>query len=297
MAETVSGTAPGKMLVERTSQTDSTRVQIGEARIGGGGFSFLAGLRKAWNEENIKNLKQTGAACIWAEETDDRNPGEERLSLLTAAGKKAGLPVIASVSSIRALPLLEKADAILTEGRSMQDYELLRALGRLRKPVILTRNAGSTPEELLMAGEYLLSGGNGQVIFCEQGTRTFSSPTGRSLDLTVALWLRSRTHLPIIVDPGPTVQTEEALSAMILAAAAAGVDGVMFRLGTEGDVPGLSPETFRRTAEHTQALLAALGRPDVPHPDDGRLRESAGAPVAACEQEAEKHTRASTLAV
>lgn len=251
--------APGKRgnaMEEMISAAQSQPVKIGSLSLGGGSFSFLAGLSESLTASDAPRLlHEIGASGIW--EADAQGQRAAHFPQLLTAGKKAGLPVIATVFSLRDLPSSEEADGLLIQGRSMQDYSLLKELGRLRKPVILTRSGGGTPKELLMCGEYLLSEGNRQVIFCEEGTRTFTTPTGFSLDLGAALYLRRHTRLPIIADPGATAQTGEALFRLTLAAAAAGLDGVMLRLDSEG--AGLSPEEFRRTIDRTQAVREAIG--------------------------------------
>lgn len=239
------------------SAAQSQPVNVGSLFLGGGNFSILAGLSESWmTPDSAQLLAQTGAVGIW--DADAAGQRSAHFPQLMAAGKSSGLPVIARVFSARQLPALEEADGLLLEGRSMQDYSLLKELGKVRKPVIITRSGGGTPEELLMCGEYLLSGGNRQVIFCEQGTRSFTTPTGYTLDLGATLYLRRHTRLPIIADPGATAETADELYRLTLAAAAAGLDGVMLRLETDGAGVGLSPQEFRLTADRTQAVRRAI---------------------------------------
>lgn len=149
------------------------------------------------------------------------------LDLLVQAGRDAGLPVITEITDISQLDLLADVDVLQVGARNMQNYTLLKALGQLRRPVLLKRGLSATVEEFLLAAEYLLSGGNEQVILCERGVRSGVSAARAALDVSAIPVLKRATHLPVLVDPSHAAGRSELVLPLALAAAAAGADGLM----------------------------------------------------------------------
>jgi 3-deoxy-7-phosphoheptulonate synthase len=157
--------------------------------------------------------------------------GLEGLELLKQAGDEAGLPIVSEIMSAKHLQFfLDKVDILQVGARNMQNFELLKELGTIRKPILLKRGLSSTLEELLMAAEYILAGGNDQVILCERGIRTFESAVRNTLDLSCIPYLQRMTHLPIIVDPSHSTGIAWMVEPMSKAAVAAGADGLIIEV-------------------------------------------------------------------
>jgi 3-deoxy-7-phosphoheptulonate synthase len=193
--------------------------------------------------------------------------GEEALRLLARARAETGLPVVTEVTSPALVPVVaEHADCLQVGARNMQNYELLRACGRARRPVLLKRGLSATLDELLLAAEYVLAGGNPDVVLCERGIRTHEPATRNTLDLSAVPALRERTHLPVLVDPSHATGRRSLVPAMALAAIAAGADGVMLevhpdpdRALSDGD-QSLPLEALPGLAARLAAVAAAVGR-------------------------------------
>ena len=154
----------------------------------------------------------------------------EGIELLSEAKKTTGMPIVSEIMSEKHLSLYEDVDIIQVGARNMQNYELLKALGKLNKPILLKRGTGCRLEELLLSAEYILDGGNENVILCERGIRTFEDYTRDTLDLSAVPVLRSLTHLPIIVDPSHATGQASLVKPMAFAAVACGADGVMIEV-------------------------------------------------------------------
>ena len=145
---------------------------------------------------------------------------ESGINLLLEAKKESGMPIVTEVMDISHLPLFEDVDVIQVGARNMQNFELLKELGRLNKPVLLKRGLANTLEELLMSAEYILAGGNSRVILCERGIRTFEKATRNTLDLSAVPLLKTMSHLPVIVDPSHATGISDLVLPMALAATA-----------------------------------------------------------------------------
>ena len=154
----------------------------------------------------------------------------EGIELLSEAKKATGMPIVSEIMSEKHLSLYDNVDIIQVGARNMQNYELLKALGKLNKPILLKRGTGCRLEELLLSAEYILDGGNENVILCERGIRTFEDYTRDTLDLSAVPVLRSLTHLPIIVDPSHATGQASLVKPMAFAAVACGADGVMIEV-------------------------------------------------------------------
>jgi 3-deoxy-7-phosphoheptulonate synthase len=194
--------------------------------------------------------------------------GEEGLRILLAAKKETALPVVTEVISPELVPLVsEYADILQIGARNMQNYALLEAVGKIRKPVLLKRGMMSTIEELLMAAEYVLSNGNQQVILCERGIRTFEKATRNTLDISAVPVIKRNSHLPVIIDPSHAVGLTEFVPSMALAAVAAGADGLIVEVHPSPEtawcdgVQSLSFDMFAELMDGIRAVASAIGRP------------------------------------
>jgi 3-deoxy-7-phosphoheptulonate synthase len=198
--------------------------------------------------------------------------GEPGLRLLSEAGRRHGLPLISEVMDASQIPLLEEyADILQLGARNMQNFSLLRALGKVRKPVLLKRGLAATIDEWLMAAEYLLDGGNEQVLMCERGIRTFETAMRNTLDLAAVAYVKERSHLPVIVDPSHATGHPGLVVPMSLAAAAAGADGLLIEVHPWPEralcdgAQALTPERFQDLMRRLPAVLAAVDR-HLAHP-------------------------------
>jgi 3-deoxy-7-phosphoheptulonate synthase len=193
---------------------------------------------------------------------------EERgLKLLEAARAKTGLPIDTEVTKESALAMVAKhADLIQIGARNMQNYDLLKAVGRLRKPVLLKRGLSSTVHEWLMSAEYIMSQGNMQVLLCERGIRTFEMQTRNTLDLSAVAVLKRESHLPVVVDPSHGTGNSAYVEDMALAAIAAGADGIMVEVHPDpheawsDGAQSLRPDQFARLVEKARKVAEAIGR-------------------------------------
>ena len=152
------------------------------------------------------------------------------LKLLSAAKAETGLPIVTEIMDLQHLNLFEDVDVIQVGARNMQNFELLKELGRIDKPVLLKRGLANTIQELLMSAEYIMAGGNEKVILCERGIRTFETATRNTLDLASVALLKTKTHLPVVVDPSHATGVAQLVKPMALAATAAGADGLMIEV-------------------------------------------------------------------
>ena len=208
-----------------------------EGKIGGGNFQVIAGPCSVESEEQIclvaEEVKKAGAGLLRGGAFKPRTSPysfqgmrAEGLDLLGEAKAKTGLPIISEVMDISQLPLFENVDVIQVGARNMQNFELLKELGRMRKPVLLKRGLANTLQELLMSAEYIMAGGNENVILCERGIRTFETATRNTLDLSAIPLLKTMTHLPIVVDPSHATGIAHLVKPMSMAATAVGADGI-----------------------------------------------------------------------
>ena len=252
-----------------------TIVEIGGAKIGGGNFSVIAGPCSVESEEQIigiaRAVKAAGAALLRGGAFKPRTSPYsfqglrgEGIRLLTEAKKATGLPVVTEIMDMSQLPLFEDVDVIQVGARNMQNFEMLKELGRLDKPVLLKRGLASTLEELLMSAEYIMAGGNTRVILCERGIRTFETYTRNTLDVSAIPALKTLSHLPIIIDPSHATGRSAMVEPMALAAAAAGADGLIIEVHNDPqhalcDGPqSVRPEEFARVMRRVNAVRAAL---------------------------------------
>jgi 3-deoxy-7-phosphoheptulonate synthase len=233
---------PYKM-ANRLFHPEDTRIDVpgpdGEVRhIGAEFLTIIAGPCSVESREQIvrvgRLLKNAGAGFLRGGAFKPRTSpysfqglGCEGLSLLLEAKRETGLPIVTELMAIHHLEVFDEVDVIQVGARNMQNFSLLKELGRCRKPVLLKRGLASTVTELLMAAEYIMAGGNSRIILCERGIRSFDSLARNTLDLSAVPMLKKKSHLPVIVDPSHATGIRWMVPAMAKAAVAAGADGVM----------------------------------------------------------------------
>lgn len=219
----------------------SKAIGTGEWKIGGGGFAVIAGPCCVESEEQILRIARSvheAGACLLrggaykgrTSPYDFQGLKEQGLELLLKAKRETGMPVVTEIVSAEHLSLFEEVDVIQVGARNMQNFELLRALGRCGKPVLLKRGMANTLRELLMSAEYIRSEGNDQIILCERGIRTFETYTRNTLDLSAVPALKALTDFPVVVDPSHASGKAFMVKPLAMAAAAAGADGVMIEV-------------------------------------------------------------------
>ena len=222
----------------RKFHEDDTIVDVGGVKIGGGNFQIIAGPCSVESREQIiavaKAVKASGATLLRGGAFKPRTSPyafqglhAEGIELLKEARRVTGLPIVTEIMDGSHLPLFEDVDVIQVGARNMQNFELLKELGTLKKPILLKRGLASTLQELLMSAEYILAGGNPNVILCERGIRTFETATRNTVDISAVPVLRQLTHLPVIVDPSHGTGSAALVKPMAFAATAAGADGLM----------------------------------------------------------------------
>ncbi len=266
-------------MVSREFKPENTVVRVNGVSIGGDGFVVMAGPCAVESSEQVIStahaVKKAGAHVLRGGAFKPRSSpysfqglGEEGLKILLAAKKETGLPIVTEIVSPELVPLVcEYADILQVGTRNMQNYALLEAVGKVRKPVLLKRGMMSTIEELLMSAEYILSSGNQQVILCERGIRTFERATRNTLDISAVPVIKKNSHLPVIVDPSHAVGQTQFVSSMALAAAAAGADGIIVEVHPSPEtawcdgVQSLDFDLFDKMMDDIRKVVAAIGRP------------------------------------
>ena len=218
-----------------------TVVQIGDVKIGGGHFAMIAGPCSVESEEQIievaNAVKASGANILRGGAFKPRTSPYAfqgmkgaGIELLLKAKKATGLPIVTEIMNISTLDLFADVDIIQVGARNMQNFDLLKELGKTRKPILLKRGLANTLQELLMSAEYIMSEGNENIILCERGIRTFETYTRNTLDLSAVTALHSLSHLPVVVDPSHATGKASMVMPMALAATAAGADGIMIEV-------------------------------------------------------------------
>lgn len=224
--------------VNRTVHTDDTLIPVGDAVIGEGSFTVIAGPCSVESEEQIikvaEAVKASGAKLLRGGAFKPRTSpysfqgiGADGLNLLLEAKKATGLPIVSEIMNQTQIPLFEEIDVIQVGARNMQNFDLLKAVGQLKKPVLLKRGLANSIEELLMSAEYIMSEGNDQIILCERGIRTFETMTRNTLDLSAVVLLKQKSHLPVIVDPSHATGIRSLVAPLSKAVLAVGADGLL----------------------------------------------------------------------
>ena len=249
-----------------------TVIEVGGIKLGGGNFQFIAGPCSVETEEQIcyvaQAVKEAGAGILRGGAFKPRTSpysfqglGGEGIRLLLEAKAKTGLPIITEIMDLHQLDCFDHVDIIQVGARNMQNFELLKELGHLRKPVLIKRGMSATLQELLMSAEYVMAGGNEQVILCERGIRTFETATRNTLDLSAVPVLKTLSHLPVVIDPSHATGKAALVRPMAMAAAAAGADGLMIEVHNDPqhawcDGPqSITPEAFAALAEDVRKIL------------------------------------------
>ncbi|MBQ2253927.1 MAG: 3-deoxy-7-phosphoheptulonate synthase [Clostridia bacterium] len=259
----------------RKFHEDDTVIQTDCFTVGGGGFTLMAGPCSVESKEQLigiaREVKAAGATMLRGgafkprtSPYDFQGLRAEGIELLLEAKKETGLPIVTEIMNAEHLPLFENVDMIQVGARNMQNFELLKELGKTDKPILLKRGLANTIKELLMSAEYIMAGGNENVIFCERGIRTFETYTRNTLDLSAVAVLKELSHLPVIVDPSHATGVSRYVKPMALAAAAAGADGLMIEVHNNParalcDGPqSLTPVQFEEVAKAVFKVREAL---------------------------------------
>jgi 3-deoxy-7-phosphoheptulonate synthase len=265
-------------LASRTFKPDNTVVSIGDVRIGGDEVIVMAGPCSAETEEQVETttaaVKRAGAKILRGGAFKPRSSpysfqglGEVGLRMLRAAADRHDLKLITEVMEIGQIELIDGYTDIFQVGaRNMQNYSLLRELGHAKKPVLLKRGISATIEEWLLSAEYVLAGGNKNVMLCERGIRTFESYTRNTLDISAIPVVQKLSHLPIIVDPSHGTGRRDKVASMARAAVAAGADGLLIEVHNDPDharsdgAQSMFPSQFDRLMAELRVIAPAIGR-------------------------------------
>lgn len=256
----------------RKFHNDDTVVDVNGVKIGGGHFQIIAGPCSVESREQIcaiaQSVKASGASLLRGGAFKPRTSPysfqgmhAEGIELLLEAKALTGLPIVTEIMNISHLPLFEEVDVIQVGARNMQNFELLKELGMLQKPILLKRGLANTLEELLMSAEYIMAGGNGNVILCERGIRTFETATRNTLDISAIPVLRSKTHLPIIVDPSHAAGISALVKPLSLASTVVGANGLMIEVHNDPSkalcdgAQSLTPDAFDHLAHEVRNVL------------------------------------------
>ena len=259
----------------RDFQPQDTVIEVGNTKIGGGNFALIAGPCSVETHDQIigvaKDVKAAGATVLRGgafkprtSPYDFQGLGKLGIEMLVEAKKETGLPICTEVMNLTHLPLFEDVDIIQVGARNMQNFDLLKEVGKLNKPILLKRGLCATMKEWLMSAEYIMSEGNEQVILCERGIRTYETYTRNTLDLSCVPLLKSLTHLPVVVDPSHATGKSALVKPMAMAAAAAGADGLMIEVHNDpahawcDGAQSLTPEQFADVARRVNQILEVI---------------------------------------
>jgi 3-deoxy-7-phosphoheptulonate synthase len=275
--EVVKITEPYK-LVGRTFKAADTVVDVAGVKVGGAEVIVMAGPCSVESREQVasvaRSVQAAGARLLRGGAFKPRTSpyafqghGEEALRWMRAAADELGLAVISEVMDTRAIEMMQRyVDCFQVGARNMQNFDLLKELGRVRRPVLLKRGMSATIEEWLLSAEYILAGGNHQVILCERGIRTFESATRNTLDISAIPVIKKRSHLPIVVDPSHGTGSRDKVTPMARAAVAAGADGLLIEVHDDPDkalsdgAQSLYPEQFDQLMGELRVIAPVLGR-------------------------------------
>ena len=262
----------------RKFHPEDTVVSVGRAKIGGGNFSVIAGPCSVESEEQIcavaEDVKRSGAALLRGGAFKPRTSpysfqgmGTPGLDLLMEAREKTGLPIVTEIMDPRMADLFEReVDVVQVGARNMQNFELLKEVGKMSKPILLKRGLSSTYEEWIMSAEYIMSEGNENVILCERGIRTFETYTRNTLDVSAIPAVKQMSHLPVIVDPSHAAGMYWMVEPLALAAVAAGADGLIIEVHNDpahakcDGQQSLTPEKFDNLMGKVSAMVDLAGK-------------------------------------
>lgn len=259
----------------RKFHPEDTVVNVSGVKIGGGSFAIIAGPCSVESRDQIveiaKRVKAAGATLLRGgafkprtSPYDFQGLAADGLELLKEAKKETGMPIVTEIMNANHLPLFEDVDLIQVGARNMQNFDLLKELGRIRKPILLKRGLANTMKEWLMSAEYIMAGGNEQIILCERGIRTYETYTRNTLDLSAVPMLHELTHLPVMVDPSHASGINWMVKPMAMAAAASGADGLMIEVHNDpknalcDGAQSLTPEQFDDVAKRVCHIREAI---------------------------------------
>ena len=259
----------------RKFHPEDTIVDVLGAKCGGGHFAVIAGPCSVENPAQIKEVaegvKAAGATMLRGgafkprtSPYDFQGMKAEGIELLLEAKKETGLPIVTEIMNANHLPLFEEVDVIQVGARNMQNFELLKELGKTNKTILLKRGLANTLKELLMSAEYIMAGGNENLILCERGIRTFETYTRNTLDLSAVPVLHNLTHLPVVIDPSHATGHANLVEPMAMAAAACGADGIMIEVHNDPakalcDGPqSLTPAQFAKVMEKVKKIREVI---------------------------------------
>lgn len=259
----------------RKFHPDDSVVDVSGVKIGGGNFAFIAGPCSVESEDQIveiaKAVKASGASLLRGgafkprtSPYDFQGLKADGIDLLLKAKEATGMPIVTEIMSTEHLPLFENVDLIQVGARNMQNFELLKALGKINKPILLKRGLANTMKEFLMSAEYIMAGGNENIILCERGIRTYETYTRNTLDLSAVPMLKELSHLPVIVDPSHATGIARMVKPMAMAAAACGADGLMIEVHNDpmnalcDGAQSLTPEQFDDVAKRVMKIREVI---------------------------------------
>jgi 3-deoxy-7-phosphoheptulonate synthase len=265
-------------LASRTFKPDNTVITIGEVRVGGDEVIVMAGPCSAENDEQVETtaaaVKRAGAKILRGGAFKPRSSpysfqglGESGLKMLRGAADRHGLRLVSEVMDLSQIELVDRyVDIFQVGARNMQNFTLLRELGHARKPVLLKRGISATIEEWLLSAEYVLAGGNMDVMLCERGIRTFESYTRNTLDISAIPVVQKLSHLPVLVDPSHATGRRDKVAPVARAAVAAGADGLLIEVHNDPDhaksdgAQSMFPTQFDRLMAELRIIAPAIGR-------------------------------------
>jgi len=265
-------------LVGRTFKSADTVVDIAGVKVGGSEVIAMAGPCSVESREQVgivaRTVAASGARVLRGGAFKPRTSpysfqghGEEALRWMREAADQTGLAVISEVMDLRTIDMMMRyVDCLQVGARNMQNFDLLKELGKVKKPVLLKRGLSATIEEWLLSAEYILAGGNHQVVLCERGIRTFENATRNTLDISAIPVVKKRSHLPIVVDPSHGTGRRDKVIPMARAAIAAGADGLLIEVHNNPDkalsdgAQSLYPEQFDRLMGELRIIAPVLGR-------------------------------------
>jgi len=275
MVESVKRVSEPFKQANRKFHPKDTVIEVGNVKIGGGNFAMIAGPCSVESEDQIievaEAVKAAGADLLRGGAFKPRTSPyafqgmkDEGIRLLLKAKEATGLPIVTEIMNISTLDLFADVDVIQVGARNMQNFDLLKELGKTNKPILLKRGLANTLQELLMSAEYIMSEGNEQVILCERGIRTFETATRNTLDLSAVSVLHSLTHLPVVVDPSHATGKANLVAPMAFAAAACGADAIMIEVHNNPScalcdgAQSLTPPQFMELNRKVQKIREAI---------------------------------------
>ncbi len=259
----------------RKFHPDDSIISVGNTSVGGDIFAVMAGPCSVESEEQVIEIahavKAAGATMLRGgafkprtSPYDFQGLKAEGIEFLVKAKKQTGLPIVTEIMNANHLAMFDEVDVIQVGARNMQNFELLKELGKTDKPILLKRGLANTLKELLMSAEYIMAGGNEKVLLCERGIRTFETYTRNTLDLSAVPMLHELTHLPVIIDPSHATGSAKLVKPMAMAAAACGAHGLMIEVHNDPahalcDGPqSLTPDAFAEVLRAVRKVRSAL---------------------------------------